>query len=44
MPDKNEEGKLEKKQLEIAREKGIIRLGEDVRAYVSLFNRSVAIM
>ncbi len=44
MPDENVDGTLEKKQLEIAREKGIIRPGEDVRACISLFNRSVAIM
>jgi len=44
MSDENADARLEKKHLEIAREKGIIRQGEDVQAYVTLFNRSLAIM
>ena len=44
MADENADSRFEKEQLEIARQKGIIRPGEEVRAFVSLFNRSQAIM
>lgn len=43
MSDENADIRFEKKQLEIARDKGIIRTNEEVRAFVSLFNRSQAV-
>ena len=44
MSAENADTIFERQQLEIARQKGIIRPGEDIRACVSLFNRSQAIM
>ncbi len=43
MSDENADTRFEKKQIEIARNKGIIRADEEVRAFVSLFNRSQAV-
>jgi len=44
MSDENADTRFEKQQLDIARQKGIIQPDEEVRASVSLFNRSQAIM
>lgn len=44
MSEENADTRFEKQQIEIARQKGIIQPDEEVRASVSLFNRSQAIM
>ena len=43
MSNENADTRFELKQLEIARQKGIIEPDEEVRAFVSLFNRSQAV-